>query len=85
MKSIVIICALVTSTAAFATPVEQMVARGFTCNAENETHVMCRKDGEPSKICDAQGSCFRIIYESGLKRTDPVATGSVTGYNGARN
>lgn len=85
MKSLLILSALVTSTAAFATPVEQMVAQGFTCDPASETQVICRKKGQPSKICNTEGSCFRIIYEAGMKRTDPIRTGSVIDYTGLRN
>ncbi len=85
MKHILIASALLTATAASATPVEEMVAQGFACNPASETQVICRKQGQPSKICNSEGSCFRIIYEAGLTRTDPVKTGSVTDYSGLRN
>lgn len=76
---------LLTATSAYATPVEDMVAQGFACDAATETQVICRKDGLPSKICNTEGSCFRIVYEAGMKRTDPIKTGSVSFYSGLRN
>jgi hypothetical protein len=85
MKSFLIASALLASAAANATPVEEMVAQGFSCSSATETHVICRKDGQPSKICNTEGSCFRIIYEAGITRADPIKTGSILGYSGLRN
>jgi hypothetical protein len=85
MKSLLAMSALLIAIPAHATPVEQMVADGFDCGAATETQVICRKDGRPSKICNIEGSCFRIIYEGGLTRPDPVKTGSISSYDGLRN
>jgi hypothetical protein len=85
MKSFLAVSVLLTATSVNATPVEEMVAQGFACNAATETQVICRKDGQPSKICNSEGSCFRIVYETGMKPTDPIKTGSILGYTGLRN
>jgi hypothetical protein len=85
MKSILAMSVLLTATSAYATPVEEMVAQGFACDAATETQVICRKEGQASKICNTEGSCFRIVYEAGMKRTDPIKTGSILGYSGLRN
>jgi hypothetical protein len=85
MKSLIAAGVLLTASSAYATPVEEMVAQGFTCDAATETQVVCRKDGRPSKICNIEGSCFRIVYEAGFKRTDPIKTGSIDSYSGLRN
>jgi hypothetical protein len=85
MKSLLAAGVLLTTTSAYATPVEEMVAEGFACDAATETQVICRKDGRPSKICNLEGSCFRIVYEAGMMRTDPIKIGSIPSYSGLRN
>jgi hypothetical protein len=85
MKSLLVVGVLLTATSAYATPVEEMVAQGFACDAATETQVICRKDGKPSKICNTEGSCFRIVYEAGIKRADPINTGSIVSSSGLRN
>jgi hypothetical protein len=85
MKSLLAAGALLTATSAYATPVEEMVTAGFSCDAATETQIICRKDGQPSKICNTEGSCFRIVYEAWMTRADPINTGSIVGYTGLRN
>jgi hypothetical protein len=80
MKTNLLISALLAfSTAAQATPVDEMVKQGFACDPGTRGEVICRKDGAPSKICNAEGPCFRIVYENGSLNTDSVSTGSVHG------
>jgi hypothetical protein len=81
MKMILMISAALTgfSAAAMATPVDEMVKQGFACEPGARGEVVCRKDGAPSKICNAEGSCFRIVYENGQMMPDSVKTGSVSG------
>jgi hypothetical protein len=67
------------SAAAQASPVDEMVKKGFACDPGTRGEVVCRKDGAPSKVCNAEGSCFRIVYENGKLNTDSVSTGSIYG------
>ena len=67
------------STAAQATPVDEMVSKGFACDPGTRGEVVCRKPGAPSKICNAEGSCFRIVYDGGLLNSDSISTGSIYG------
>jgi hypothetical protein len=66
-------------SAAQATPVDEMVSQGFTCEPGVRGEVVCSKDGAPSKICNAQGSCFRIVHENGALNRDNISTGSIQG------
>jgi hypothetical protein len=84
VKHVLATCAALTCGPAFATPVEDMIARGFACDTASETQLICRKHGQPTKLCNSEGSCFRIIYEAGLTRADPRKTGSVADYAGFR-
>jgi hypothetical protein len=61
-----------------ATPVDEMVKQGFGCQAGTRGEVVCRKDGAPTKICNAEGSCFRIVYEGSALTNDQMKTGSVS-------
>ncbi len=81
MKTILLISAalLAFSTTAQASPVDEMVKQGFACDPGTRGEVICRKDGAPSKICDAEGSCFRIVYEKGMQDRDAISTGSIYG------
>jgi hypothetical protein len=81
MKPILMISAalLAFSASAYATPVDEMVKKGFACEPGMRGEVVCRKDGAPSKICNVEGSCFRIVYENGMPNTDSVSTGSIYG------
>jgi hypothetical protein len=81
MKTMLIISAalLAFSTSVRATPVDDMVKQGFACEPGTRGEVVCRKDGAPSKICNAEGSCFRIVYENGMLNKDSISTGSIYG------
>ncbi len=81
MKTILMVSAalLAFSTAAQATPVDEMVKQGFACEPGTRGEVVCHKDGAPSKICNEEGSCFRIVYENGKLNTDSLSTGSIHG------
>jgi hypothetical protein len=81
MKTIFMISAaiLAFSAAAQATPVDEMVKQGFACDPGVRGEVVCRKDGAASKICNAQGSCFRIVHENGALNKDSISTGSIQG------
>ena len=81
MKTILAISSaiLAFSTAAGATPVDDMVKQGFACDPGTRGEVICRKDGAPSKICNSEGSCFRIVYENGMLNKDTISTGSIYG------
>jgi hypothetical protein len=81
MKTILMISAaiLAFSAAAQATPVDEMVSQGFACEPGTRGEVVCRKDGAPSKVCNAEGSCFRIVYENGMLNSDSISTGSING------
>jgi hypothetical protein len=81
MKTKLLISAalLAFSAAAQATPVDEMIKQGFACEPGTRGEVVCRKDGEKSKICNAEGSCFRIVYENGVLNKDSISTGSVQG------
>jgi hypothetical protein len=84
MKTILMISAaiLAFSAAAQATPVDEMVSQGFACEPGTRGEVVCRKNGAPSKICNVEGSCFRIVYENGVLNSDSISTGSI--YGGVR-
>lgn len=82
MKALLIASVLVTATAASANPVEEMTAQGFACNPAGKAQVICRKDGAPTKVCNSEGSCFRIVYENGKLSSDNISTGSI--YGGVR-
>jgi hypothetical protein len=84
MKTTLMISAalLAFSTAAQATPVDEMVSQGFACEPGTRGEVVCRKNGAPSKICNVEGSCFRIVYENGVLNSDSISTGSI--YGGVR-
>ena len=80
MKTI-IICALAmlgSGTSAWSTPVEDMVKQGFACEAGARGEVICAKDGAPTKICNTQGNCFRIIRIDALSDS-LTKTGSIRG------
>ncbi len=80
MKKIIIfaLAMLGSSTAAWSTPVEDMVRQGFACDAGSRGEVICSKDGAPTKICNTEGSCFRIIRIEAS--SEPVIkTGSIRG------
>lgn len=81
MKTTLMISAalLAFSAAAQATPVDEMVKQGFACDPGTRGEVVCRRDGAPSKICNAEGSCFRIVYEGGKLDSDNISTGSIHG------
>lgn len=81
MKTILMIstATLAFSAPAFATPVDEMIKRGFSCDPGTRGELVCRKDGAPSKICNVEGSCFRIVYESGKLNNDNISTGSIYG------
>ena len=81
MKATLMIAAalLSLSASAYATPVDDMVEQGFACDPGMRGEVVCRKDGAPSKICNVEGSCFRIVYENGKLNKDNISTGSVYG------
>jgi hypothetical protein len=70
--------ALACTSIAGATPVDEMVKQGFGCQAGTRGEVVCRKDGAPSKICNVEGSCFRIVYEGSALLNDQMKTGSVS-------
>ena len=78
-KLIVSAALLAFSTAAQATPVDEMVKQGFACDPGTRAEVICHKDGAPSKICNVEGSCFRIVYEKGMLDKDNISTGSIYG------
>jgi hypothetical protein len=82
MKTTLMISAalLAFSAAAQATPVDEMVKQGFACEPGVRGEVVCRKDGAPSKICNVEGSCFRIVYDGGLGLDTKTMTGSVAGH-----
>jgi hypothetical protein len=81
MKTKLLICAafLAFSAAAQATPVDEMIKQGFACDPGTRGEVVCHKDGAPSKICNAEGSCFKIVYENGALNKDSISTGSILG------
>jgi hypothetical protein len=81
MKTILMMSAalLAFGAAAQATPVDEMVKQGFGCEPGTRGEVICRKDGAPSKICNTDGSCFRIVYENGMLNRDAISTGSIYG------
>lgn len=81
MKTILMISTalMAFSATAFATPVDEMVKQGFACDPGERGEVVCRKDGAASKICNAEGSCFRIVYENGALNNDRISTGSIYG------
>jgi hypothetical protein len=67
------------SASAHSTPVGEMVKQGFACEPGTRGEVVCRKDGAPSKICNVEGSCFRIVHENGMLNKDSISTGSIYG------
>ena len=81
MKTTLMISAalLAVSAAAQASPVDEMVKQGFACDPGTRGEVICHKDGAPSKICNDEGSCFRIVYENGVLDRDAISTGSIYG------
>ncbi len=81
MKKITIIALalLGSSPTAWATPVEDMVKQGFACDAGSRGEVVCSKDGAPTKICNVEGSCFRIIRIDAAAADTAVKTGSLRG------
>ena len=82
MKTILMIStALLASGAqAQATPVDDMVKQGFACAPGTRGEVVCRKEGAPSKICNMEGSCFRIVYDGGMPTDTKIITGSISGH-----
>jgi hypothetical protein len=56
-----------------------MIKQGFACDPGTRGEVICRKDGAPSKVCNTEGSCFRIVYENGMLNKDTISTGSIYG------
>ena len=64
---------------AYATPVDDMVKQGFACEPGTRGEVVCRKEGAPSKVCNAEGSCFRIVREVGKPSADGMTTASIDG------
>lgn len=76
--SAALICAC--ASIAGATPVDDMQKQGFVCESNKHGKVICAKDGAPTKICDAAGSCFRIVYQGTALENDQMMTGSVTGF-----
>jgi hypothetical protein len=66
------------SAVAAATPVDDMVKQGFVCEAGSRGEIVCKKDGSPSKICNAEGSCFRIVAIDAVDKK--LTTGSVAGH-----
>ena len=81
MKPILLISSalLACSAAAYATPVDEMVKQGFACDTGGHGQVVCRKGGAPSKVCNAEGSCFRIVYDGGALNRDGISTGGING------
>ncbi len=81
MKKITIIALslLGSATSAWSTPVEDMVKQGFACDSGSRGEVVCSKDGAPTKICNAEGNCFRIIRIDAAAADTGVKTGSLRG------
>ena len=80
MKKITIfaLAMLGSGTAAWSTPVEDMIKQGFACDAGTHSEVICTKDGAPTKICNTEGSCFRIIRIEASSDSS-IKTGSLRG------
>ena len=81
MKATIMLTAalLSLSASAYATPVDDMVKQGFACEPGTRGEVVCHKDGAATKICNIEGSCFRIVYENGMLNKDGISTGSIYG------
>lgn len=71
------------SLPAYANPVDDMIKQGFACSKSVSGEVICKKDGAPSKICNDNGSCFRIVYDGGLSVSDSIKTSSIGHGNNA--
>jgi hypothetical protein len=65
---------------ASSTPVDEMIKQGFSCDQGSRGDVVCKKAGSPSKVCNTEGSCFRIVYESSAAVDKKMITGSVIGH-----
>jgi hypothetical protein len=62
-----------------ATPVDDMVKQGFSCDPGLQGEVICRKDGAASKNCDTEGSCYVIMYDGLAVKRDKVIQADASG------
>ncbi len=65
---------------ASSTPVDEMIKQGFSCEQGSRGEVVCKKAGSPSKVCNTEGSCFRIVYDNMVTTDSKLTTGSVIGH-----